>query len=187
MLVGNSKEILDTLQNDVVELAIVSEPIPFINLTAFPLFRDDLVVIVHPDHPWCHKREITLADLYEENFISREVGSGTREVYLKALGGQTKGKQLRTVMVLGSTEAVKMAVIGKMGFSIVSRLATRSEVELGLIREVRMKNIHMARDFFLVFKSERNLSVPGLKLKEYLKERKAELDDFGLKKSKTRA
>jgi DNA-binding transcriptional LysR family regulator len=187
MLVGNSKEILDTLRNDVVELAIVSEPIPFINLTAFPLFRDDLVVIVHRDHPWCHKREITLADLYEDNFISREVGSGTREVYLKSLGGLSKGKQLKTVMVLGSTEAVKMAVIGKMGFSIVSRLATRSEVELGLIREVRVKNMPMARNFFLVFKSERTLSVPGLKLKEYLKDRKAELDDLGLKKSKTRA
>jgi DNA-binding transcriptional LysR family regulator len=183
MLVGNSKEILEYLQNDVVELAIASEPIPFANFVAFPLYRDYLTMIVYPDHPWCRQREITLNDLYQEDFISREVGSGTREVYLKSLQAHRKGKALKTVMVLGSTEAVKMAVVGKMGFSIISRLATRSEVELGLLKEVRLKNLNMTRDFFVVFKSEKNLSVPALKLKEFLKNKKKELHHLELNRA----
>ncbi len=178
MLVGNSKEILEYLQNDVIELAIVSEPIPFKNLVAFPLYSDHLTIIVDPDHPWSRKKEISPADLFSKDFISREVGSGTREVYLKFLEVYLRGKRLKTVMVLGNTEAVKMAVIGKMGFSIVSRLAARSEVELGLLKEVRIKNVNMSRDFFVVFKSEENLSVPALRLKEYLKSKKQEFDRF---------
>lgn len=176
MLVGNSKEILEYLQNDVVEFAIVSEPITLKSVIAFPLYRDHLTVIVYPDHPWTRRRKIAPTDLFGEDFISREVGSGTREVYLKSLDAVSKGKKLKTVMVLGNTEAVKMAVMGKMGFSIVSRLAPRSEVQLGLLKEVRVKDIHMTRDFFIVFKSEENLSVPALKLKEYLKSKKRELD-----------
>ena len=176
MLVGNSKEILEYLQNDVIELAIVSEPIPFKNLIAFPFYSDHLTIIVDPDHPWSRKKKISPTDLFSEDFISREVGSGTREVYLKFLEVYLKGKQLKTVMVLGNTEAVKMAVIGKMGFSIVSRLAARSEVELGLLKEVQIKNVKMSRDFFVVFKSEENLSVPALRLKEYLKSKKQDFD-----------
>ncbi len=183
MQVGNSKEILEYLQNDVIELAIVSEPIPFKNLLAFPLYSDRLTIIVDPDHPWSRKEEISPTDLFGEDFISREVGSGTREVYLKFLEVYLKGKRLKTVMVLGNTEAVKMAVIGKMGFSIVSRLAARSEVELGLLKEVRIKNVNMSRDFFVVYKSEENLSVPALRLKDYLKSKKQEFDRFNFNKA----
>ncbi len=94
MLVGNSKEILEYLQNDVIELAIVSEPIRFKNLTAFPLYSDHLTIIVDPDHPWSRKKDISPADLFTEDFISREVGSGTREVYLKFLEASLKGKPI---------------------------------------------------------------------------------------------
>ncbi len=176
MLAGNSKEILEYLKNDVIELAIVSEPIPSKNLSAFSLYSDDLIVIVAPDHPWSRKKEISPIDLLNEDFISRELGSGTREVYIKSLKAYLKGNPLKTVMVLGNTESVKMAVIGKMGFSIVSRLAARSEVELGLLKEVRIKNVNMSRDFFVVFKSEENLSVPALRLKEYLKSKKRDFN-----------
>jgi len=69
-----------------------------------------------------------------------------------------------------------------MGFSIISRLATQSEVGLGLLKEIRLKNVNMKRDFFVVYKSEENLSIPALKLKEYLKSKKRKLDHFDLKK-----
>ena len=172
MLVGNSKEILEDLQNDVIELAIVSEPISLPNFEVMPLYRDFLTVIVYPSHPWVARKAILQTDLFGEDFISREVGSGTREICLKALELPGKGRPLKTVMVLGSTEAVKMAVIGKMGFSIVSRLAIRAEVELGLLKEIPIKGVTMARDFYAIYRSERNLSVPALRLKDFLVEKK---------------
>ncbi len=175
MLVGNSKEVLEFLEKGVVELAIVSEPIPTKNVIAFPFYRDHLTIVVHPSHPWCKKETITMDELREEDFISREIGSGTREFFRKSLGLPCKWEDLKPVMVLGSSEAVKMAVIGEMGFSILSRLAIRSEVDLGLLKEVRLKDVGMVRDFFVVYKSEESLSLPTLKLKEYLKS-KADLD-----------
>ncbi len=172
MLVGNSKEILGFLENGAIELAIVSEPIPSRNLIAFRFYSDQLTVVVYPNHPWCRKREITTKDLCDEDFISRETGSGTREFCLKSLGLPWRGEELKPVMVLGSSEAIKMAVIGEMGFSILSRLAIRSEVELGLLKEIRLKGVNMVRNFYVVFKSEEQLSLPALRLKEYFKSKK---------------
>lgn len=177
MLVGNSKEVLGFLEKGVIELAIVSEPIPSRNFVAVPFYRDHLTTVVYPSHPWSKKKAITVEELCGEDFISREMGSGTREFFLKSLDLPFKGEDLKTVMVLGSSEAVKMAVIGEMGFSILSRLAIRSEVELGLLKEVRLKDVGMIRNFFVVYKSEEYLSLPSLKLKEYLKN-KADLDHF---------
>ena len=48
MLVGNSKEIIEYLQSDVIELAIVSEPILLSNFEVAPLYRDFLTIIVYP-------------------------------------------------------------------------------------------------------------------------------------------
>jgi DNA-binding transcriptional LysR family regulator len=175
MLVGNSKEVLGFLEKGVIELAIVSEPIPSKNLVAFPFYRDHLTIVVYPSHPWCKKEVITVDELCGEDFISREIGSGTREFFQKALGLPRKRADLKPVMVLGSSEAVKMAVIGEMGFSILSRLSIRSEVELGLVKEVRLKDVGLIRDFFVVYKSEQHLGLPSLKLKEYLAS-KADLD-----------
>jgi DNA-binding transcriptional LysR family regulator len=171
MLVGNSKEVLEFLQKGIIELAIVSEPIPSRNVVVVPFYRDHLTVVVYPSHPWSRKEAITVDELCGEDFISRERGSGTREFFLNALDLPFKGEDLKTVMVLGSSEAVKMAVIGEMGFSILSRLAIRSEVELGLLKEVRLKDVGMIRNFFVVYKSEEHLGLPSLKLKEYLKSR----------------
>jgi DNA-binding transcriptional LysR family regulator len=177
MLVGNSKEVLGFLEKGAIELAIVSEPLPSKNLVAFPFYRDHLTTVVYPSHPWCKKEAITVDELSNEDFISREIGSGTREFFLKSLGLPCKGEDLKTVMVLGSSEAVKMAVIGEMGFSILSRLVIRSEAELGLLKEVRLKDIVLIRDFFVVYKSLEHLSFPSLKLIEYLKS-KTDLDYF---------
>jgi len=177
MLVGNSKEVLGFLEKGVIELAIVSEPIPSKNLVAFPFYRDQLTTVVYPSHPWCKKEAITVDELCGEDFISREIGSGTREFFHKSLGLPCKWEDLKPVMVLGSSEAVKMAVIGEMGFSILSRLAIRSEVELGLLKEVRLKDVGLIRNFFVVYKSEEHLELPSLKLKEYLKS-KTDLDHF---------
>jgi DNA-binding transcriptional LysR family regulator len=168
MLVGNSREMLEYLQNDVIELAIVSEPIALTNFESLRLYRDFLTVIVHPEHPWAGRQAIAPADLFEEPFISREAGSGTREICLKALERAGRRKTLKTVMVLGSTEAVKMAVAGRMGFSIVSRLAVRTETELGLLRAVPIQGITMARDFHVVYRSQKSLTVPALKFREFL-------------------
>jgi DNA-binding transcriptional LysR family regulator len=171
MLVANSQEIVQYLREGIIELAIVSEPLHLRGMTAIPFYRDHLTVIVYPGHRWCDPGEIETAELFTEGFIAREPGSGTREVYTRFLEGIHKGKSLRTVMVFGSTEAIKTGVMGEMGFSIISRLACRLETEQGLLREIRLKGLDMKRDFYIVFRSEKHLSLPARAFKDYLVER----------------
>jgi DNA-binding transcriptional LysR family regulator len=175
MLVGNSEEIHQYLKSEIIEFGVLSEPLGSEDIISIPLYRDRLTVIVHPDHPWCRRDEINVEELFEEGFISREIGSGTRKVYTSCLAKISKPKSLKTVMVLGSTEAVKTAVMGGYGFSIVSNLACRLETSQGVLREIRVKDLQMKRDFFIVIKSKEIMSIAGRKLKEFMLKNKASL------------
>lgn len=168
MHVGNSREVLKCLRDGIVEFAIVSEPVPKNRFIVLPFYQDDLTLIVPPDHPWCREKAVDAERIFEEDFILREQGSGTRAVYTKILKQRYPNRKLKVAMVLGSTEAIMRGVIGKMGISIVSRLACHLETEQGLLREIDMKGLEMKRKFDIVYRSEEDLSVQAMRWKEYL-------------------
>ena len=77
-----------------------------------------LVVIAPAGHPLAAKKRIRLEQLQPERFILREKGSGTRmatDAHLREAGFAP-----RTVLELGSNEAIKESVEGQLGLSIVS-------------------------------------------------------------------
>jgi len=175
MQVGNSREIVQSLLDGIIELAIVSEPVPERGFVSIPFYPENLTLIVPPNHPWCHEKEINPEWIFDEDFLIREPGSGTRETYTKTLQQLYPNKHLKIAMVLGSTEAIKRGVIGKMGISIVSPLACHIEVKQGLLRKIDLKGVKIKRSFDIVYRSEENLSVQTVKWKEYLlKEREEE-------------
>ena len=81
------------------------------------------------------------ADLRHVPFIVRETGSGTREVIEAALAG--RGVEIRPHMVLGSTEAIKNAVVRGLGVAIVSRLTVTLECGTGRLHE---RDVELLRD-----------------------------------------
>ena len=168
MQVGNSRDVIRYLRDGLVELAIVSEPVPENHFVTIPFYQDDLTLIVAPDHPWCNEKAVDAERIFEEEFLLREPGSGTRTVYTKALKQLFPRRKLKVAMVLGSTEAIMRGVIGKLGISIVSHLACRLQTEQGLLRKIELKGLDMKRKFAIVYRSEETLSVQAMKWKEYL-------------------
>lgn len=93
-------------------------------------WRDDkLEVIAAPTHLWASQSGVDIAQLQQGDWIVREVGSGTREVFEAALGIAVA--QLPSTLELGHTEAIKRAVEAGLGVSCLSRLAVQSELALG--------------------------------------------------------
>jgi len=168
MQVVNSRESLQLLMDDIIELVIASEPFPQRGFVVIPFYEENLTVIVPPDHPWCAEKEILAERIFDEDFLIREPGSGTREIYTHVLQKLFPDRHLKIAMVLGSTEAIKRGVIGKMGISIVSPLAFRIEEKQGLLRKIDLKGVNIKRRFNIVHRTEENLSVQTLKWKEYL-------------------
>jgi DNA-binding transcriptional LysR family regulator len=94
--------------------------------------RDEMQVICAPSYALAREKSIVPKKLIDHAYISREPGSGTREVidhYLSKAG--LDPSSLRVAMEANSPEALKGLVSTGLGFSIMSRATVVREVKLG--------------------------------------------------------
>ena len=61
-------------------------------------------------------------------------------------------------LVMGSTQAVVAAVEAGTGIAFVSDLAVKKSLALGLVRQVRVNNLRLLRDFYCVYRRGRVVS-----------------------------
>ncbi|AQS59694.1 selenium metabolism-associated LysR family transcriptional regulator [Desulforamulus ferrireducens] len=157
--IGDSKEAIRKLLEESAHLAAVGMLPNNKRIEGVKFFSDELVVIVPPNHPFAQAKEISLDKLAKEQLVWREMGSGTRsvvEAYL-ARGGLTADK-LNIALELGSTGAIVTAVEAGAGVSVVSRWAVLKELALGKIVTIKIKDVPMERDLYLVYPRRKNKS-----------------------------
>ena len=65
---------------------------------------------------------------------------------------------LNVVAEMGSTQAVKQAVKGGLGVSILSNRSVEDELQFGLLKEVIVEGLDISRDFYLVVHRNRTMS-----------------------------
>ncbi|MGC8697276.1 MAG: LysR family transcriptional regulator [Halothiobacillus sp.] len=147
--VGNTESVVAMVEHNVVDLAIVEGTISNKNLLVETCRRDELVVIMPPDHALAGAESLAIEQLMTYDFICREEGSGTREMVLNYMIDHGFSEGWEVCMELGSPEAIKGAVQAGMGLSIVSSSGITKELKLGLLKAVPLKP-RLFRDFSFV-------------------------------------
>lgn len=90
---------------------------------------EEVVAIAALDHPWAGERSVSAEDLAAAPLIGGEPGTGTGRLLRHHFGGTRALPQ--PVLGLGSTEAVKRAVMAGLGVSVVLALSVVEEVRNG--------------------------------------------------------
>lgn len=144
--ISNSEDVIDKILEHTFEIGAVGEKIKDKRLEYMHLAKERIVLVVPPHHRWAKKSSVTIDNLRKEPFIYREEKSGTRASVEVAL--RNKGiKKLNVAIELCSTEAVKQGVKTGLGVSFISERAVKD----GLLKEVKVKNLDIIRDFYIVF------------------------------------
>ena len=132
LIVANSESIENRVAEHTIDLGLIEAPAKLGGLTSQICCEDELRVICAPDYPLAEMQEVTPSVLEEYEFISREPGSGTREItdaYFRS--HHVAPESLKMQMELGSPEALKGVVSTGLGFAIVSRAVVAKETRLG--------------------------------------------------------
>ena len=111
---------------------------------------------MNPNNPIFSKDKITLKDLEDEKFIMREPGSGTREIIENYL--INKGCNYNVYMELGNTEAIVRVVETGLGIACVSCKAIDERINEGLIKEIKIDDIKVSRDLYLIYHKDKFIS-----------------------------
>jgi len=108
-------------------------------------------LIVPINHPWAKRDAVTFDELTKERMITREKGSGTRKVMeLALLKAGFKPERLNIIAELGSTEAIKQAVIEGLGVTIISMLTVQQECRLSLLKTLPIQGCSLTRPLSLL-------------------------------------
>lgn len=149
--IADTREITEQIVSGELQVGLIGAEPSGGQLSARPFLHDELVFIVPAGHILSQKRFVSLDDLAQAQFITRERGSGTRQTIESYLFKQGLSlDDLNIVMELGSTEAVVNAVSAGLGTSIVSKWAAERSLKLGEISIVKLPGPAFARDLYLV-------------------------------------
>jgi DNA-binding transcriptional LysR family regulator len=157
--IGSTRQVSDWLEDGRVEVGVLGARPAVRAVECKELMSDELVVVVPSSHPWATRRTATLGDLQKEPMVVRERGSGSREAVEHAL--QEAGvslASLRLVGEMGSTQAIKQAVRAGVGIALISRRAVEDECRAGLLACVKVKDLRVARAFYLATHRDRTRS-----------------------------
>jgi LysR family transcriptional regulator, low CO2-responsive transcriptional regulator len=166
--VVNRDQVLERLVNNLDDLYIMGVPPEHLAIETVPFLQNPLVVIAPKAHELATRKRITLARLVKERFILREKGSGTRiaaeEFFAK------RKVTLPVKMELSNNEAIKWAVAGGMGLSILSQHAMMLEPMQDKIAVLDVEGFPIIRSWHIVYPTGKQFSVVAATFFEYLKE-----------------
>lgn len=147
---GHSEEVLAAVLTEEVQIGLVgraSHP----DIESEKLHEDELVLVVHPDHPFTSRAGIVIDDLSHEKFVLFDRTSPyyelTKSILLDA------GVATSAAMELDTVEAAKKMVEEGMGIALLPRIAILRELQLGTVKEVPISDAPtVKREMLAIFR-----------------------------------
>jgi DNA-binding transcriptional LysR family regulator len=143
LVAANTRAVFEALLSNTVELAVVEGPVQHARVSVSPWMEDELAAVVAPGHPLTKVRRLKAARLFQELFLIREEGAGTRAVILAAL--RNRGVTPSRLFEISENEVIKQLISAGVGFSILSRMAVEEEVSRGELQPLVVEDLVLRR------------------------------------------
>ncbi len=153
----NRARVVERLLNNEDDFVVMGQIPDDDRLEAYPFLENILGFIAPPTHPLAGRRNLTLAEVMQERFIAREPGSGTRLVVERLLAEQ--GIESEPYMELGSSEAIKQAVLAGIGIAVISLHSVRLEQDAGKLAVLDVEGFPVKRRWYAVHQKGKHLSL----------------------------
>lgn len=164
--VTNRQRVLERLSENLDDLYILGQPPSNLDINLRPVLENPLVAIAPQNHPLAQEKNIPLQRFAEEPFIMREPGSGTRMAVEHFF--EENRVTLNFEMEIGSNEAIKQAIAGGLGVSVLSVHSLALEGIKGPLTILDVEGFPIQRYWYVVYPASKQLSVVARTFLEYL-------------------
>jgi DNA-binding transcriptional LysR family regulator len=155
--IANTERVADDVREGLADIGFIEGDIDDAALSARRIDGDALVVVVGPRHPFAKHRKLPVDWLTQTPWILREPGSGTREMFQRAL--KKRGLRLSDLKVqleLASNEAIRTAVESGLCATALSDLVVEKSLKANTL--VQIDNELAKRSFYVLRHKERHIS-----------------------------
>ncbi len=164
--VTNQQKLLERLAENQDDLYFTGQPPGNLDIKPRPVIENPLVVIAPYNHPLVQEKNISLQRLAEEPFILREQGSGTRTAVEQFF--EENRVEMNVEMEIGSNEAIKQAIAGGLGVSVLSLHSLALEGANGPLVVLDVEGFPLQRYWYVVYPTGKQLSIVAQTFLSYL-------------------
>jgi DNA-binding transcriptional LysR family regulator len=143
VVIGNTRDVLDAVNAFDADIGLIEGSSHGANLHAEHWIDDEMVVVTAPHHPLA--RSARRSDLAKADWLVREPGSGTREIFEQQLGREFG--PLNIALELGNSEAIRRTLLNGYGISCLSRHVVADDIEHGRLIAIKAKLPIIRRSF----------------------------------------
>lgn len=155
--VNNSQTIIQRIADGILDLAVVTRKIPKKDLEYKLFMKDRIVLAVYPGHPLYQRDNVFAEEILKENFIIREIGSGTRAAVEHSL--KQKGydfDSFNSVATFATTHAVVQAVKSGLGIAFASETALNHKSCANEVKSIPITDLVVEKDLFVVYNKRKS-------------------------------
>lgn len=149
--VENTRSLENRLLHGELDIALIEGQVRSDEIAKLPLTKDTLMVICHRDHPFWGRNFIHPEALSGQDFILREMGSGTRTIfedYMKAAG-----VNVNVIGEVSSSAAIIDMVRHGLGLGVISHRCVQRYTNPELICALSIQDMPMDRLFYICYSS----------------------------------
>jgi len=152
---SRSTELPDHLAAGDVDFGIISYKPDDERFDSVPLYTDHLSFVMPPNHRLATRKVISIKDLGMETFVGHNVASPYRDNVIREF--QRHKVPLNVDLEMPTVESVRLMVQAGQGLAFLPRLCVEQDLQQGLLKEVKVKEILLERTIYLVRVSKRPL------------------------------
>jgi DNA-binding transcriptional LysR family regulator len=156
MQAHNRQTLVERLTNNADDLYLFAQAPEVDDVVTQELLPNPLVVLARDDHPLAAQSHIAFERLAREPFLVREDGSGGRRVTMRLFHERGLVPQVR--MQLETNEAIKEAILGGLGISILSRHTFGLDPESSHLRCLDVEGFPLENHWYLAYPAGKHLS-----------------------------
>lgn len=145
------------LKND-LDLGLVEGNVHHPKIVTTPFMDDELVLVCGKSHPFYGRKVIGKKELANLDFIIREEGSGTRELFVSVMNAN--GISWAANWVCNNAEGIKNAVAAGIGVTVISRMLVGKETAAGELYILKIDGIEFKRKFNIIYHCNKYLTDP---------------------------
>lgn len=161
VVIGNTEEIVQLVRLFQVDIGLIEGQTNEKDLFVHAFMEDELFIVSSNCHILAKKGKVEIADLQNEHWITREVGSGTREYLDHVL--RSNGLKAKSFLTISSNQGIKETLIRGKGLSLLSHSVIERDVQQQSLSIVKLKNQSFIRTLSYVYspimKDKKNVKI----------------------------
>ena len=164
--IGNREDIRDALRGYDLDIAVMGQPPPDVEVEMRALGKHPHVMIAAADHRLAKRKSLLASELAHETFITRERGSGTRMLMEKFF--QRAGLAAKIGMEMDSNETIKQAVMAGLGIAFISEHTVFHDLDEGRLAKLKVKGLPVMRQWHAIRRADKVMLPPAQAMLDFL-------------------